>query len=101
MQPQESRLAILAATSGYRPPAQLRSLAQKTIPLPFQLRASHPSYYSYHQDNQFWETFYVTPDYSLGTLQVPGRDYRVEGTINAQYATYKLVVRDPEAKRMQ
>ncbi|TVR08067.1 MAG: hypothetical protein EA395_11845, partial [Phormidium sp. GEM2.Bin31] len=93
-----SRLAILAATSGYRPPAQLRSLAQKTIPLPFQLRASHPSYYSYHQDNQFWETFYVTPDYSLGTLQVPGRNYQVQGTINAQYATYKLVVRDPQGR---
>ncbi|WP_159788908.1 hypothetical protein [Sodalinema gerasimenkoae] len=95
---QGHRLAILAATSGYRPPAQLRSLAQKTIPLPFQLRASHPSYYSYHQDNQFWETFYVTPDYSLGTLQVPGRNYQVEGTINAQYATYKLVVRDPQGR---
>ncbi|WP_353656239.1 hypothetical protein [Geitlerinema sp. P-1104] len=93
-----SRLAILAATSGYRPPAQLRSLAQKTIPLPFQLRASHPSYYGYHQDNQFWETFYVTPDYSLGTLQVPGRNYQVQGTINAQYATYKLVVRDPRGR---
>ncbi len=93
-----SRLAILAATSGYRPPAQLRSLAQKTIPLPFQLRASHPSYYGYHQDNQFWETFYVTPDYSLGTLQVPGRNYQVQGTINAQYATYKLVVRDPQGR---
>ena len=92
------RLAILAATSGYRPPAQLRSLAQKTLPLPFQLRASHPSYYSYHQDNQFWETFYVTPDYSLGTLQVPGRSYQVQGTINAQYATYKLVVRDRQGQ---
>ncbi|MFO8039183.1 MAG: hypothetical protein R6U67_06995 [Sodalinema sp.] len=92
------RLAILAATSGYRPPAQLRSLAQKTLPLPFQLRASHPSYYSYHQDNQFWETFYVTPDYSLGTLQTPGRSYQVQGTINAQYATYKLVVRDRQRR---
>lgn len=92
------RLAVLAATSGYRPPAQLRSLAQKTLPLPFQLRASHPSYYGYHQDNQFWETFYVTPDYSLGTLQAPGRSYQVQGTINAQYAAYKLVVRDRQGR---
>jgi len=89
-----SRLAILAATSSYRPPAPLRSLAQKTLPLPFQLRASHPQYYSYHQGRQFWETFYATADYTLGTLTAPGRSYDTLGTINAQYATYKLVIRD-------
>ncbi|MBP0000213.1 MAG: hypothetical protein J7641_14645 [Cyanobacteria bacterium SID2] len=88
------RLAIPAATSSYRPPEILRSIAEKTVPLPFQLHASHPAYYSYHEDNQFWETFYATADYTLGTLVIPGRSYRREGTINAQYATYKLVVRD-------
>lgn len=93
-----TRLAVLAATSSYRPPAHLRSLAQKTLPLPFQLQASHPAYYTYHADNQFWETFYVTDDYSLGTLTIPGRSYQVQGTINAQYATYKLVVRDPQGQ---
>jgi hypothetical protein len=93
-----TRLAVLAATSGYRPPAHLRSLAQKTVPLPFQLHASHPAYYTYHADNQFWETFYVTDDYSLGTLTIPGRSYQVQGTINAQYTTYKLVVRDPQGR---
>ena len=45
-----------------------------------------------------WETFYVTSDYSLGTLLEPQRSYQVKGTINAQYATYKLVVRDPKRK---
>ncbi|MDC0831963.1 hypothetical protein POG22_02915 [Geitlerinema sp. CS-897] len=94
-----SRLAVLAATSSYRPPAELRAIALKTIPLPFQLRASHPAYYTYHADNQFWETFYATEDYTLGTLVTPGRSYQVRGTINAQYATYKLVVRDVEGRK--
>jgi hypothetical protein len=66
------------------------------VPLPFLLKASHPGYYSYHQGNQFWETLYVTSNYSLGTLVEPQRSYQVKGTINAQYATYKLVVRDPK-----
>ncbi len=91
-----ARVAVLAALSSYRPPHQFKALARKEVPLPFVLKASHPSYYTYHQDNQFWETFYVTPDYSLGTLLIPRRSYQVKGTINAQYATYKLVIRDPK-----
>lgn len=93
-----TRVALPAALSDYRPPPQLRAIARKEIELPFQLKASHPGYYSYHQDNRFWETFYVTPDYSLGTLIDPSRSYQVKGTINAQYATYKLVVRDPQGQ---
>jgi len=89
-------VALPAALSDYRPPPQLKALARKEVPLPFLLKASHPGYYSYHQGNQFWETFYVTEDYSLGTLVEPQRSYQVKGTINAQYATYKLVVRDPK-----
>lgn len=91
-----ARVAIPAALSDYRPPPQLRAIARKEVPLPFMLKASHPGYYSYHQGNRFWETFYVTEDYSLGTLLNPQRSYQVRGTINAQYATYKLVVRDPK-----
>lgn len=90
-----TRVALPAALSDYRPPPQLRAIARKEIELPFQLKASHPGYYSYHQDNQFWETFYVAQDYSLGTLINRSRSYQVAGTINAQYATYKLVIRDP------
>ncbi|WP_179050791.1 hypothetical protein [Nostoc sp. TCL26-01] len=90
------RVALLAGLSSYRPPSQLRVLARKEVPLPFTLQASHPGYYSYHQGNQFWENFYITPDYSLGTLLQPDRAYEVKGTINAQYATYKLVVRNPK-----
>lgn len=89
----KARVALLAALSDYRPPPQLAALAKKEIPLPFVLKASHPGYYSYHEDNQFWETFYVHNDYSLGTLLIPQRSYQVQGTINAQYATYKLVIR--------
>ncbi|MFB2938919.1 hypothetical protein ACE1B6_27005 [Aerosakkonemataceae cyanobacterium BLCC-F154] len=89
-------LALLAGLSSYRPPAEFKALARKEIPLPFQLLASHPAYYSYHEDNQFWETFYITNDYSLSTLLIPGKSYQTKGTINAQYATYKLVVRDPK-----
>jgi len=99
MDQNSSRLAILAATSRYRPPAHLRSLAQKTVPLPFQLQASHPAYYSYHQGRQFGETFYATEDYTLGTLIIPGRNYDKQGTINAQYATYKLVIRDRQGEQ--
>ncbi|MGD1912651.1 MAG: hypothetical protein ACFB2X_17910 [Rivularia sp. (in: cyanobacteria)] len=93
--PNHLSLALLAGLSNYRPPDNLKALALKEVSLPFVLRASHPGYYSYHKGNQFWETFYVTEDYSLGTLLVPQRSYQIEGTINAQYATYKLVVRDP------
>ncbi|HBE16659.1 MAG TPA: hypothetical protein DEG17_08500 [Cyanobacteria bacterium UBA11149] len=90
------RVALLAALSDYRPPEELRAIAKKDIELPFQLTASHPGYYSYHESNQFWETFYITPDYSLGTLLNSQRSYQTKGTINAQYATYKLVIRDPK-----
>ncbi|MFB2893582.1 hypothetical protein ACE1CI_11780 [Aerosakkonemataceae cyanobacterium BLCC-F50] len=92
-------LALLAGLSSYRPPAEFKALARKEIPLPFQLLASHPAYYSYHQDNQFWESFYITNDYSLSTLLIPGKSYQTKGTINAQYATYKLVVRDPKGEK--
>ncbi|MDB9517195.1 hypothetical protein PN466_09570 [Roseofilum reptotaenium CS-1145] len=98
MRSSASRVGLPAALSTYRPPEHLKDIAQKNITLPFELQASHPVYYSYHQDNQFWETFYITPDYSLGTLINPGRSYQVKGTINAQYATYKLVVRDPQGE---
>ncbi len=87
-------VALFAALSDYRPPSQLEALAKKELSLPFALKASHPSYYTYHKDNQFWETFYITDDYSLGTLLIPQRSYQVKGTINAQYVTYKLVIRD-------
>jgi hypothetical protein len=91
-----ARVALLAALSDYRPPVLFRAIARKEVPLPFLLQASHPGYFSYHEGNRFWETFYVTPDYSLGTLLEPQRSYQVTGTINAQYAIYKLVVRDPK-----
>lgn len=91
-------LVLIAALSSYRPPAEFKALARKEILLPFQLLASHPAYYSYHLDNQFWETFYITNDYSLSTLIIPGKSYQVKGTINAQYAAYKLVVRDPKGE---
>lgn len=94
MDDKKARVALFAALSDYRPPQELTALAKKEVPLPFELKASHPGYYSYHADNQFWEIFYITDDYSLGTLLVPYRSYQVQGTINAQYATYKLVIRD-------
>ncbi|MFB2970862.1 hypothetical protein ACE1CD_17970 [Aerosakkonema sp. BLCC-F183] len=93
-----ARLALLAGLSSYRPDPSLRQLARKEVPLPFLAKASHPDYYSYHQDNRFWETFYVTKDYSLATLLEPKRSYQVKGTINAQYATYKLAIRDPKGE---
>jgi hypothetical protein len=98
MNPKSAWLALPAALSSYRPPVELRAIAQKQIPLPFQAKASHPLYYSYSQGNWMWETFYVTQDYSLATLLAPQRSYQVKGTINAQYATYKLVVRDRQGK---
>lgn len=88
-----ARVALIPALSSYRPPPALRALARKEVPLPFQLFATHPAYYSYHQAQQFGETFYITPEYSLGTLLVPDRNYQTQGTINAQYATHKLVIR--------
>lgn len=89
-----ARLALAPALSSYRPPAHLHALAHKEVPLPFLAHASHPVYYSYHKENHLWETFYVTEDYSLSTLLEPSRSYQVQGTIRAQYATYKLVIRD-------
>ena len=87
-------VVLLGALSDYRPPQEFKALATKKVPLPFTVKASHPGYYTYHGDNQFWETLYFSPDYSLGTLLIPRRSYQVKGTINAQYATYKLVIRD-------
>ncbi len=87
-----ARVALIPALSSYRPPAALEKLALKQVPLPFTLLATHPAYYSYHQAQQFGETFYVTPEYSLGTLLVRDRNYQTQGTINAQYATHKLVI---------
>lgn len=95
MQLNFARLALAPSLSSYRPPEHLRAIAHKQVPLPFSVQASHPVYYSYHADNHLWETFYATPDYTLGTLLEGSRDYQVEGTIRAQYATYKLVIRDP------
>ncbi|MGB3536061.1 MAG: hypothetical protein WBA13_21415 [Microcoleaceae cyanobacterium] len=92
-------LALNAALSSYRPPEHLKAIALKQIPLPFEAFASHPPYYSYSENDQLWETFYVTEDYSLGTLLEPGRVYQVTGTIRAQYATYKLVIRDPNQQK--
>lgn len=89
-------LALPATLSSYRPPAALKAIARKEIPLPFEARASHPAYYSYKDSNRLWEKFYITKDYSLGTLLEPARTYQVKGTIRAQYATYKLVIRDPK-----
>ncbi len=95
MQLNYARLSLAPALSSYRPPEHLRAIAHKQVPLPFSVQASHPAYYTYHADNHFWETFYVTQDYSVGTLLESSRAYQVEGTIRAQYATYKLVIRDP------
>ncbi|WP_083620610.1 hypothetical protein [Planktothrix serta] len=94
-----AQLALPAALSSYRPPEILTAIARKEIPLPFEARASHPAYYSYHESNRLWETFYITKNYSLGTLLEPARVYQVKGTIRAQYATYKLVVRDPKGQQ--
>ncbi|MGF1492026.1 MAG: hypothetical protein ACFBSC_06125 [Microcoleaceae cyanobacterium] len=96
MDAKHARLALPATLSSYRPPTGLQKLALKQVPLPFEARMSHPAYYSYDADNQLRETFYSTADYSLGTLLEPSRSYQVQGTIRAQYATYKLVVRDLE-----
>ncbi len=95
MQLNHARLALAPSLSSYRPPEHLRAIAHKQVPLPFSVQASHPAYYSYHADNHLWETFYVTPDYTVGTLLEGSRDYQIEDTIRAQYATYKLVIRDP------
>jgi hypothetical protein len=45
------RYAVIAALSGYRPPAELTALARKEVALPFQARMSKPSYYGYSEDN--------------------------------------------------
>lgn len=98
MKPSHAWLALSPALSSYRPPAELRAIARKEVKLPFLARASHPVYYTYHDGNRMWETFYMTEDYSLATLVEPQRSYQTTGTINAQYATYKLVVRDPKGQ---
>ena len=90
------RLALAPSLSTYRPPRYLSSLALKQMKLPFSFKASHPHYYSYFKGKKFLETFYLTDHYSLGTLLTSGRQYQVKGTINAQYATYKLVVRNED-----
>ena len=88
------RLALAPALSSYRPPKYLKSIALKRNRLPFTFSTTHPDYYSYFKGKKFFETFYVTENYSLGTLLNTSRNYKRKGTINKQYATYKLVVKN-------
>lgn len=88
------RLALAPALSSYRPPKYLKSIALKKIKLPLTFSTTHPDYYSYFKGKKFFETFYVTENYSLGTLLNTSRNYKTKGTINKQYATYKLVIKN-------
>ena len=88
------RLALAPALSSYRPPKYLKPIALKKIKLPLTFSITHPDYYSYFKEKKFFETFYVTENYSLGTLLNTSRNYKIKGTINKQYATYKLVIKN-------
>ena len=56
---------MIAALSGYRPPAELAAVARKEVPLPFQARMSKPSYYGYAEDNVSQEILWAARDVDL------------------------------------
>jgi hypothetical protein len=91
------RYAVIAALSGYRPPAELTALARKEVALPFQARMSKPSYYGYSEDNVSQEILWSDAGVQMSTLYDPTPGNRTTGTIWPQTTMFKLAVLTPGA----
>ncbi len=89
------RYAVIAALSGYRPPAELTALARKELKLPFQARMSKPSYYGYSEDNVSQEILWSDSGVQMSTLYDPTPGNRTTGTIWPQTTMFKLAVLAP------
>lgn len=62
---------IHALTSDYRPPAGVMAIAQRQIPLPQEIRRTHPHYENWLPElygPAFYETLYLAHSYQLGSL---------------------------------
>lgn len=83
--------SVHAATSRYRPPAALRTLAAKAIPTPALYHNTKPNY-QLTQKAESTETFLIGDSYTLGTVQTPHG-----GWLNTAYGVvnWKLVIGNP------
>ncbi|MDA0268303.1 MAG: hypothetical protein O2890_08180 [Cyanobacteria bacterium] len=62
---------IHGLTSDYRPPAEVMAIAQRQIPLPQEIRRTHPHYENWLPDRYgpaFYETLYLAHSFQLGSL---------------------------------
>ncbi|MEI7833699.1 MAG: hypothetical protein WCJ56_10945, partial [bacterium] len=90
---------INLALSGYRPPQVIRNIANKNIPLPFQARASKPSYYG-STPNKDQEYLYFSKQYAMSTLYSPETGIETKGTILPQTTMFKAVLLDKDNTRV-
>ena len=86
--------AVHAATSGYRPPPELKDLALKTIPKPALYHNTKPDYLLTEKALSH-EVFLIGQSFTLGTAQTP-----LGGWTNASYGliNWKLVMEDPAGR---
>lgn len=62
---------IYALTSGYQPPDEIALLARRALPLPVEVRRTHPHYENWQPGlygPAFYETLYLAHTYQLGSL---------------------------------
>jgi len=95
VQNKAGRYAVIAALSGYRPPAALAAIARKEVALPFQARMSKPSYYGYTESNVQQEVLWAAPHLQMATLYDPMPGNRTSGVIWPQTTQFKLALRLP------
>lgn len=90
--PSEYIQAIYAASSSYRPPAELLDLALKRIPTPAVYHNTKPNY-QLTEKAESREVFRIEDSFTLGTVQTP-----YGGWINSAYGVvnWKLVIEDPD-----
>lgn len=85
--------ANVLAFSSYRPPAPIRNLATKNVKLPFEVRASKPTYYGMG-DNKDQEYLYIADSYMMGTLYSGDDGIATTGTILPQTTMFKLAIKN-------
>jgi hypothetical protein len=65
----EAELTIQQATTTYRPNEMIWKIVRKEVPLPFEAKMSRP-FYHMDRSHAFAETFYYSPTYALGNVQM-------------------------------
>lgn len=85
--------SVCAALSKFRPHPATAALARKEVKLPFEVRASKPTYWG-PRDNKDQEYLYISDEFAMGTLYSPEDGVAITGTILPQTTMFKAAVRD-------